>query len=210
MAKNFAEVQKRALKILQILEKHNPRARIVLSYSNSIQLLVAVILSAQCTDKKVNEVTAGLFKKHKTARDFAKADLGIFEREIRPAGFYRTKAKHIIAAAKIIQDKFGGKLPRTMEDMVKLPGVGRKTANIVLGIAFGVIDGIAVDTHVRRLARHFGWTTENNPDKIEQDLMRLWPKKYWLKGAYLLQNYGRTICTARKCRCKEFYLKNFV
>lgn len=196
--------------MLWMLEKHNPKAAIALNYGNPIQLLVAVMLSAQCTDKKVNEVTAELFKKYKTVDDFAKADLRTFEQEIKPTGFYKAKAKNIIAAAKMIREKFAGRLPHTIEQMTKLPGVGRKTANIVLGNAFGIVEGIAVDTHVRRLARHFGWTKENDPDKIEQDLMRLWPKKYWLKGTYLLQHYGRTICTARKCRCKEFYLKSYL
>ena len=206
MIQSFIQKQKRASKTLQILEKHNPKARIALKYGGPIQLLAAVMLSAQCTDKKVNEVTAELFKKYKTVDDFARADATTLEKEIKPAGFYRAKAKNIIAAAKMIRDKFGGKLQRTIEEITQLPGVGRKTANIVLGNAYEIVEGVAVDTHVRRLAQHFGWTKENNPDKIEQDLMRLWPKKYWLKGTYLLQNYGRTVCTARKCRCKEFYL----
>jgi endonuclease-3 len=202
--------QKRALEMLKRLEKHNPGARIALTYGNPIQLLVAVMLSAQCTDKKVNEVTEKLFQKYKTVEDFASANPRIFEREIKSTGFYRAKAKNIIAAAKMIRDKFGGKLPRTIEEMVQLPGVGRKTANIVLGNAYGIVEGIAVDTHVRRLAQHFGWTKEKDPDKIERDLMKLWPKKYWLKGTYLLQNYGRTICTARRCGCKESFLKDFL
>lgn len=195
--------------MLQVLEEHNPKAGIALKYNNPIQLLVAVMLSAQCTDKKVNEITETLFKKYKTVEDFAKANLKTFEQEIKPTGFYKAKAKNIILAAKMIRDKFGGKLPRTIEEMTKLPGVGRKTANIVLGNAYGIVQGIAVDTHVRRLARHFGWTRESDPDKIEQDLMKLWPKEYWHKGTYLLQQYGRTICTARRCRCKEFYLAPF-
>jgi len=210
MSENFAQKQKRALQILKILEKHNPNARIALKYGNPIQLLVAVMLSAQCTDKKVNEVTEKLFKKYKTVEDFASANLKTFEQEIKQTGFYKAKAKNIIAAAKMIKDKFGGKLPHTIEEMTMLPGVGRKTANIVLGNAYGIVEGIAVDTHVRRLAQHFGWTKEKDPDKIEQDLMKLWPKKYWLKGTYLLQHYGRTICTARKCGCRNSYLKDFV
>ena len=196
--------------MLKALEKRNPKARIALNYQNLIQLLVAVILSAQCTDKKVNEVTAELFKRYKTVEDFAKANPKVFEQEIKSTGFYRVKARNIISAAKMIRDKYGGKLPRAIEEMVKLPGVGRKTANVVLGNAYGIVEGVAVDTHVRRLARHFNWTKENDPDKIEQDLMKLWPKKYWPKGTYLLIDYGRTICTAHKCRCGEFYLKSFV
>lgn len=207
---NNNQKRARVVKMLQILEKHNPQAKIALNYNNPIQLLVAVMLSAQCTDKKVNEVTKTLFKKYKTVKDFANANLKVFEKEIKPTGFYKAKARNIIAAAKMIQEKFEGKLPKTIEEMTKLPGVGRKTANIVLGNAYGIVQGIAVDTHVRRLARHFGWTKEKDPDKIEQDLMKLWPKKYWLKGTYLLQNYGRTICTARRCACKQYYLKDFV
>lgn len=209
MPETFSQKQKRALQILQLLEKHNPKAGIALKYNNPIQLLVAVILSAQCTDKKVNEVTAKLFKKYKTVEDFANADLKTFEKEIKPTGFYKAKAKNIIAAAKMIRERFTGKLPRSIEEMTQLPGVGRKTANIVLGNAYGIVKGVAVDTHVRRLAQHFGWTKESDPVKIEQDLMRLWPKRYWLKGTYLLQHYGRTVCTARKCGCKESYLKDF-
>lgn len=210
MDQSFAQTKKRALKILEILEKHNPKAGIALKYGNPIQLLVAVILSAQCTDKKVNEVTENLFKKYKTIDDFARADLKTFEKEIKPTGFYKAKAKNIITAAKMLRDKFGGRLPRTIEEMTKLPGVGRKTANIVLSNAYGIVEGIAVDTHVKRLSQHFGWTKENDPEKIKQDLMRLWPKKYWFKGTYLLQHYGRTVCTARKCGCSTSYLRDLV
>lgn len=206
----FEQKRKRALSILRILEKHNPKARIALAYRNQIQLLVAVILSAQCTDKKVNEVTGKLFKKYGTVEDFALADARMFGLEIKPTGFYRAKAKNIIAAAKMIRDSYGGKLPRSMEEMMKLPGVGRKTANIVLGNAFGIVEGIAVDTHVRRLARHFGLTGQNNPDKIEQELMKLLPKKWWGKAPYLLIDYGRTVCTARKCGCASGPLKNLL
>src|SRR3989338_2522483 len=206
MKEILLEKKRRVLKILKTLEKHDPGAHIALKYGNSIQLMVAVILSAQCTDKKVNEVAGGLFKKYKTVEDFAAANLKTFGKEIRPTGFYRAKAKNIIAAAKMIRDEFGGKLPRTMEEMVRLPGVGRKTANIVLGNAFGIVRGIAVDTHVRRLAQHFCWTREQDPNKIEQDLMKLTPKKYWLKATCLLIDYGRTLCTARKCQCKDYYL----
>lgn len=189
--------------MLALLRKHDPNARIVLRYGNNIQLLVAVILSAQATDKKINEITARLFLKYKTVSDFADAKLKTFEKEIKAAGFYRAKAKNIIAAAKMIRDVYEGKLPRKMEEMVKLPGVGRKTANVVLGNAYGIVEGIAVDTHVRRLARHFGWTKESDPEKIEKDLMRLIPKKDWFLTTYLLIDYGRTICTSRHCRCGE-------
>lgn len=207
---DFSKKRRLAVRILKELEKHNPKAGITLHYSNPIQLLVAVILSAQCTDKKVNEVTAQLFKKYKTVEDFARADLKTLEKEIRPTGFYKAKAKNIIATAKMIRDSFGGRLPSDIQQMTHLPGVGRKTANIVLANAYGIVQGIAVDTHVRRLSRHFGWTKESDPQKIEEDLMKLWPKKYWFKGTYLLQHYGRTICTSRKCGCKQSYLKSLV
>ena len=148
------------------LKKAYPDAKIVLKYGNNIQLLAAVILSAQCTDKKVNEVSRKLFKKYKAVDDFAKANLKTFEQEIRSTGFYHNKAKNIIAAAKMIRDKFGGKLPKTMEEMLHLPGVARKTANVVLGNAYSVVEGIAVDTHVKRVSQHLGLTSEKSPDKI--------------------------------------------
>jgi endonuclease-3 len=197
MAEPFEQKKRRAAKILARLKKAYSDAKIVLKYGNNIQLLVAVILSAQCTDKKVNEVTEKLFKKYKTADDFAKANLKIFEQEIRPCGFYHNKAKNIIAAAKMIRGKFRGKLPRTMEEMLLLPGVARKTANVVLGNAYGVIEGIAVDTHVMRVSRHLGLTTEQNPDKIEKDLMALFDKKDWFKLTYLFIEYGRRVHTAK-------------
>ncbi len=186
---------RRASKILARLKKAYPDAKIALKYNNNIQLLVSVILSAQCTDKKVNEVTEKLFEKYKTLDDFANANQKIFEQEIRPCGFYRNKAKNIIAAAKRIRDIFGGKLPQTMEEMVTLPGVARKTANIVLGNAYGIVEGIAVDTHVRRVSRHLDLTKEQNPVKIEQDLMALFDKKDWFKLTYLFIEYGRRVHT---------------
>lgn len=198
MAESFIQKKKRAQKILQRLTKAYPNARIVLKYGNNMQLLVAVILSAQCTDKKVNEVTEKLFKKYKTVDDFASANLKTFEQEIHSTGFYHNKAKNIIASAKMIRNKFGGKLPKTMEEMLELPGVARKTANVVLGNAYGVVEGIAVDTHVRRVSRHLELTNEQNPVKIEQDLMRLFDEKDWFKLTYLFIVYGRNVHTAKK------------
>lgn len=195
---SFESKKKRARKILERLKQAYPNARIVLKYHNNIQLLVAVILSAQCTDKKVNEVTAKLFEKYKTVDDFANVDSKVFEQEIRSTGFYRNKAKHIIAAAKMIKSKFEGNLPRLMDEMLELPGVARKTANIVLGNAYGIVEGIGVDTHVRRVSRHLGLTNENNPVKIEQDLMRLFDKKDWFRLTLLFVEYGRNIHTAKK------------
>ena len=197
MAESFANRRKRANKILERLKKAYPRAKIVLNYKNNMQLLVAVILSAQCTDKKVNEVTEALFNKYKTVGDFASANLKTFEQEIRSTGFYHNKAKNIIAAAKMIRGKFKGKLPRTMEEMLLLPGVARKTANVVLGNVYGVVEGIAVDTHVGRVSRHLGFTNKNNPDKVEQDLMKLFNKKDWFRLTYLLIEYGRGVHSAK-------------
>ncbi|QQG42942.1 MAG: endonuclease III [Candidatus Giovannonibacteria bacterium] len=183
--------KKRAAEILRRLKKAYPKAKIALKYGNNIQLLVAVILSAQCTDKKVNEVTEKLFKKYKTVDDFASANLKIFEQEIKSTGFYRAKAKSIITSAKIIKKDFGGRLPRTMADMLKLRGVARKTANIVLGNAYGVVEGIGVDTHVRQFANYCALSFEHDPKKIEQDLMRLFPKKDWFGLTYKIIDFNR-------------------
>ncbi len=201
--------KKRAQRIIRFLKREFPQAKIALRYGNSIQLLAAVILSAQCTDKKVNEVTAVLFKKYKTAADFAKANLKKFELEIKPCGFYRNKAKNIIAAAKIIRDKFKGRLPRTMAEMLTLPGVARKTANVVLGNAYGVVEGIAVDTHMIRLNRRIGFTNQSDPNKIEKDLMQIIPQKDWFGYTYLIIDYGRKVCPARhkKCECEIYKIR---
>lgn len=197
-----------AAEIVRRLKKKYPRARIVLNFSNNWELLIAVILSAQCTDKKVNEVTAQLFKKYRTLDDYVSANSHEFAQMIRPTGFYRTKAKNILASAKIIKEKFGGKVPKTMDEMLTLRGVARKTANVVLGNAYGVYEGIAVDTHVKRLSGRLGFSQNDNPEKIEQDLMRLVPKKDWFKFTYLLIDHGRAICTARNPRCDLCPLNN--
>ncbi|MEK9147879.1 MAG: endonuclease III [Patescibacteria group bacterium] len=202
MAKDSFEMRKkRAAKIVAVLKKLFPKAKIFLNYSNNWELLVAVVLSAQCTDKKVNEVTAKLFKKYKTPNDYVKADPKEFEKDIRPTGFFRNKAKNILAAAKMVKDKFGGKIPRTMPEILKIPGVARKTANVVLGNAYGIVEGIAVDTHVRRLSIKLGLTDHNDPNKIEQDLMKLLPKSEWFSFTYRMIEYGRQICPARKHEC---------
>lgn len=194
-------MKKRAQKIISLLKKKYPNAKIVLNYSNNWELLVAVILSAQCTDKKVNEVTSKLFKKYKKLDDYIQAKPKEFEKEIRSTGFYRAKAKNILASAKIIKEKFGGHIPKTMHEILILPGVARKTANVVLGNAYEVSEGIAVDTHVKRLAQRLGFSKNENPEKIEKDLMRLIPKKDWFKITYLLIDHGRAICTAKDPRC---------
>ncbi|MBI2577758.1 MAG: endonuclease III [Candidatus Wildermuthbacteria bacterium] len=201
MPENLADRKKRVRKIIAFLIKIFPNARIALDYSSNWELLVAVILSAQCTDKKVNEITAQLFRKYKAIENYIAANPREFEQDIRSAGFYRNKTKNILSAANIIKEKYGGKVPNTMKEILEIPGVARKTANVVLGNAYGVVEGIAVDTHVMRLARKFGLTDNKNPDKIEQDLMAVVPKEDWFKFTYLLIEYGRQICPARKHDC---------
>ena len=202
------ERKKRALRVVKKLKELFPKAKIVLKYSNNWELLVSVILSAQCTDKKVNEVTGRLFKKYRTLESYVRANPKEFEQDIRPTGFFRNKTKNILAAAKIIKTRFGGKIPRTMEEMLTLSGVARKTANVVLGNAYGVVEGIAVDTHVMRLSQKLGLTLHKDPVKIEQDLMELLPKKDWFFFTYGMIEYGRQICPARKHDCKNHPLKS--
>ncbi len=191
----------RARKIVATLKKLFPKASIALTYRTNWELLVAVELSAQCTDKKVNEVTKELFKKYRTLDDYVRAKPSEFEQDIRATGFYRNKARNILAAAKIVKEKFHGKIPRTMEEILTIPGVARKTANVVLGNAYGVVEGIAVDTHVRRLALKLGLTDHDDPVKIERDLMEIFPKKDWFKLTYWLIEYGRHVCPARPHDC---------
>jgi endonuclease-3 len=184
-------------KILSKLKTLYPDAKMVLAYGNNWELMVAVQLSAQCTDKKVNEVTEKLFKKYRTLDEYVNADPKEFERDIHATGFFRNKTKNILAAAKMVKEKFGGELPRTMEEMLEIPGVARKTANVVLGNSYGVVEGIAVDTHVARLAQILGLSTEKTPEKIERDLMKLIPKEEWFSFTYRLIEYGRKYCVAR-------------
>lgn len=195
------ELEKRRIlgrKVLTKLKKLFPDAGMILKYSNNWELLVAVILSAQCTDKQVNKVTEKLFKKYRTLDDYVRANPREFENDIISTGFYKNKTKNIIGAAKVVKENFGGTIPRTMEGMLTIPGVGRKTANVVLGNAYGIVLGIAVDTHVKRLAQVLGLTTESTPEKIEQDLMEIFPRDDWFKATYLLIEYGRRYCSARR------------
>ncbi len=192
--------KRRAAKILRALKKLFPHATIALRYRTNWELLVAVELSAQCTDKKVNEVTARLFRKYRTLDDYVKADPREFERDIRETGFFRNKARNILAAAREVRKEFHGRLPKTMAEMVTIPGVGRKSANVILGNAYGVVEGIAVDTHVMRLSHVLGLSREKTPEKIERDLMAIIPKKQWFEATYLLIDYGRAYCPARPHR----------
>lgn len=191
------------LNIFEILRKEYPDAKIALSYRNPLELLVATILSAQCTDERVNKVTVSLFKKYPTVESYARASLPGLEEAIKSTGFFRNKARNIKACCELILEKFGGRIPQTMDELITLPGVARKTANIVLSNGFGIVEGIAVDTHVRRLAYRLGFTTENEPDKIERDLMAVIPGKYWFNLSYILIDHGRKICKARAPGCKR-------
>jgi endonuclease III len=193
----------KAERIALELERLFPHAKIALNYSNHWELLVAVVLSAQCTDKKVNEVTERLFQKYPALPDYLSADPAEFEKDIRQTGFFRNKTKNILASARIVQEQFGGRVPDKMQDLLGLPGVARKTANIVLGNAFGIVEGIAVDTHVRRLCLKLGLTDHKDPDKIEKDLMQLLPREQWFNFTYRLIDYGRSICPARKHDCRD-------
>lgn len=193
----------RVKKLLERLDKAYPAATCALTHEDPVQLLVSTILSAQCTDERVNQVTRTLFQKYRTARDFAYADPRELEREIRPTGFFRNKTKSIIGAGKMLVEKFGGKVPRTMEEMLELPGVARKTANVVLGTAYGISSGIVVDTHVDRLSHRLDLTREKDPKKIELDLMKIIPKEKWILISHQLIWHGRLICQARKPRCPD-------
>jgi len=191
----------RVLKIIELLEKEYPKAKTALHYTNPLEILVATILSAQCTDKRVNIVTKSLFKKYKTAEDYANTDLGELEEDVRSTGFYRNKAKNIKRSSRMLVEKYDSQVPRTMNELLELPGVARKTANIVLSNAYGVIEGIAVDTHVRRLSKRLGLTENKNPNKIEADLMLIVPKSHWKRITDLLIFHGRNVCMARKPKC---------
>jgi endonuclease-3 len=193
-------------KILKILKREYPKAMLALNFGNPIEILVSTILSAQCTDARVNMVTDSLFKKYKTVKDYANADPKQFEKEVHSTGFYRNKAKNIIAAAKKIISDFSGKVPDSMDELLELPGVARKTANIVLTDGFGKVEGIAVDTHVRRLSQRLGLSKNDDPNKIEQDLMKSFDKKDWGLINHLLVDHGRAICDARKPKCLECVL----
>ena len=197
----YLDPKNRALKVIELLEKEHPDAKIALHYANPLELLVATILSAQCTDERVNKVTQALFKKYTKAEDYAHADLAELEQDIKSTGFYRNKAKNIKKSSQLLVAKRNSQVPRTMEELLELPGVARKTANIVLSNAYGVVEGVAVDTHVRRLAQRLGLTESDDPTRIEADLMNLVPRDKWMRITDLLIFHGRQICIARKPKC---------
>ncbi|RJS76839.1 endonuclease III [Candidatus Bathyarchaeota archaeon] len=203
-----SELKERVAKILELLEKEHPDAKIVLRFSNPLELLVATILAAQCTDAKVNEVTKTLFQKYRAAEDYANADLATLEKDIKPTGFYKKKAKRLKDVCRILVEKFNSQVPKTMEELLSLPGVARKTANIVLSNAYGIVEGITVDTHVLRLSRRLGLTKSKTRDKIERDLMEIVPREKWARFSDLLIFHGRRVCDAKKPNCSECVLNN--
>ncbi len=193
----------RLQKIFAALDRLFPQAQCALRHENAFQLLIATILSAQCTDERVNKVTPELFRKFPTPQDFAALRQPVLEREIRSTGFFRNKAKSIIGAAKKIVEDFGGQVPPTMEELLTLPGVARKTANVVLGTAYGIPSGVVVDTHIFRITHRLKLTNQKTPEKVEQDLMKLVPKERWIAFGHQLIWFGRKICAARKPLCAE-------
>lgn len=195
--------KERAARVYEHLADEYPDAKCALDYGSPFQLAVATILSAQCTDVRVNMVTPELFRRHPDARSLAGAQQEEVEELIRSTGFFRNKARSLLGMAKAVMEDHGGELPRTMKELAALPGIGRKTANVVLGNAFGIDEGVVVDTHVKRLSGRLGFTAETNPDKIERDLMALFPNETWTMLAHLLIYHGRKVCPARKPRCNE-------
>jgi endonuclease III len=201
--KTAAERKARIGRILEILDATYPNATCALVHKNAWQLLVATILSAQCTDKRVNEVTPGLFKKYPTIADFANVSQDELAADIRSTGFFNNKARSVIGAAKRVLADFKGKVPRTMEEMLTIPGAARKTANVVLGTAYGIPSGVVVDTHVQRVSQRLDLTRNTDPVKIEQDLEAAIPKDRWILFGHQVIHHGRALCVARKPRCAE-------
>jgi len=204
--KTAAERRARVDQILRGLDQMYPNATCALHHHNPWELLVATILSAQCTDKRVNEVTPGLFAKYPTPRDFAAVRPEVLAQDIRSTGFFNNKAKSIVGAAKKVVNDFGGKVPRTMEEMLTIPGAARKTANVVLGTAYRIAAGVVVDTHVQRVSRRLDLTKQTDPGKIEQDLMKAIPQNRWILFSHQIIHHGRALCQARKPRCSECLL----
>ena len=202
------DLKRRVLEIINRLEKELPDAKIALNFSNPLELLVATILAAQCTDERVNQVTRNLFKKYRSAEDYANADINVLEQDIKPTGYYRVKARRIKEVCKVLVEKFNSEVPKTMEGLLSLPGVARKTANIVLTNAYGINEGIIVDTHVLRLAKRLGLTKSKTRERIEKDLMGIVPKNKWGRFADLLIFHGRRVCKARKPNCEICVLKD--
>jgi endonuclease-3 len=201
--KTAAEKQARVKKILAGLDEMYPNVTCALHHSNAWELLVATILSAQCTDKRVNEVTPGLFRKYPTIQDFAAVAPEVLAQDIRSTGFFNNKAKSVVGAARKILSDFGGKVPREMDQLLTVPGAARKTANVVLGTAYGIAVGVVVDTHVQRISNRLGLTKESDPVKIEKDLMKIVPQEKWVLFAHHIIHHGRAVCVARNPKCAD-------
>ncbi|MEM0010175.1 MAG: endonuclease III [Candidatus Bathyarchaeia archaeon] len=202
------KVKEKVIQIINLLESAHPDAKLILKWSNPLELLVAAMLAAQFNDDLVNRVTENLFKKYRTAADYAYANLEELENDIKSIRFYRAKAKNIKETCRILIEKYNGEVPKKMEELLSLPGVGRKTANVVLSNAFGVIEGIIVETHVSRVSRRLGLTDKTDPDEIEKDLMEIVPREKWLRFSDLLIFHGRRVCKARNPKCSECVLNN--
>jgi len=194
---------RRARRTNRVLAEVYPHAHCELDFTTPLELAVATILSAQCTDKRVNEVTPALFRAYRSARDYAEADRAVLEEQIRPTGFFRNKATSLIGLGAALEERYGGEVPARMEDLVTLPGIGRKTANVILGNAYDINEGVTVDTHVGRLSVRLGLTKETDPVKVEQALMPLFPRESWAMLSHLLIFHGRRVCDARRPRCGE-------
>ncbi len=207
-ASPIASERERAHAVITRLRQLYPDAHCSLNFTTPLELLVATMLSAQCTDERVNAVTVALFKKYRNAADYADADPEELEQDIKQTGFYRNKAKHVREASRLILDQYNGEVPRTMSELTALPGVARKTANVVMGNAYGIVEGVVVDTHVGRLARRLGFTQSEDPVKVEQDLMALFPQPDWLDLSHLLIYHGRAVCQARRPLCEECTLSD--
>lgn len=205
---NKSALKSRADIILKALKTNYPDAHCALNYQTPFQLLIATILSAQCTDERVNQVTQKLFKKYPDSKSLAKAELDTIEEIIRSTGFFKNKAKSLKQSSEIIERKFQSKVPSRLEDLIQLPGVGRKTANVVLGNAYNIASGVVVDTHVFRLSRRFGWSKSKTPESVEQDLIQLFDNKEWVMLSHYLISHGRALCKARKPSCSACFLKN--
>jgi endonuclease III len=206
---DLKSLKTRAKKIIQLLKRAYPDAKCSLNHSNAFELLIATILSAQCTDERVNIVTADLFRKYRKPEDYLKVPASELQSDIRTTGFFRNKTKSIQGTAKVLTEQYAGRVPETIEELLELPGVARKTANVVLGNAFGVTSGIVVDTHVTRLSRRLALTQQKHPEKIENDLVAIVPRNDWVIFSHLLIAHGRKICKARNPRCAECVIEKY-
>ena len=204
---SLADKKNRARKIIRLLRKHYPEARCSLDFETTHQLMVATILSAQCTDERVNMVTPELFRKYPDVKSFAEADLAQLEKDVYTTGFYSNKARAIKNSARQLMAEHGGNIPQTLDELVKLPGVGRKTGSVILGVGFGLAEGVVVDTHVGRISRLLGLSREKTPEKVERDLMKVIPRKDWIDYSHLLIFHGRSICIARRPDCDACFLR---